>query len=162
MVFSWVKMPIDTERWRAGIVNNKFNYIFHAKRSTSGSLLNFYLSMLGPIVSMICYLNFLIIISVINVPFSVLLTFLSMNIPVDRLWFVCPPDEDVSHAFTTKLAIIKNYTQTALSCFKSRVTSTIFSMKDCSLKANKFLKMNKVTKTTQNHPVLSASFIFDL
>ena len=39
------------------------------------------------------------------------------------------------------MAIITNYTQTALSYFKS----TIFSMKDCSLKANKFLKMNKVT-----------------
>ena len=79
-------MPIDTEGWRAGIVNNKFNYIFHAKRSINGSFLNFYQSMLGPTVSMICYLYFLIIISVINVPFSVLLTFLSINIPVvDRL-----------------------------------------------------------------------------
>ena len=51
-------MPIDTEGRRAGIVNIKFNYIFHAKRSTSGLLLNFYLSMLGLIVSMICYLYF--------------------------------------------------------------------------------------------------------
>ena len=97
-------------------------------------------------VCMICYLYFLIIISVINVPFSVLLTFLSINIlVVDRLWFVCQPDEDASQVFLTKLAAITNFTQTALLYFKSRVTSTIFSMKNCSLKANKFLKMNKVT-----------------
>ena len=139
-------MPIDTEGWRAGIVNNKFNYIFHAKRSINGSLLNFYRSMLGPIVSMICYLYFLIIISVINVPFSALLTFLSINLPVvDRLWFVCQPDEDASQVFLTKLAAITNFTQTALLYFKSCATSTIFSMKNCSLKSNKFLKMNKVT-----------------
>ena len=91
-----VRRYLDTEGWHAGIVNNKFSYIFHAKRSISGSLLNFYLPMLGPIVSVICYLYFLIMISVISVPFSVLLTFLSTNIPaVDRLWFVCQPDKDV-------------------------------------------------------------------
>ena len=76
-------MPIDTEGWRAETVNNRINYIFHAKRSISGSLLNFYLSMLGPINGKYdVLLIFFIIISVINVPFSVLLTFLSMNIPV--------------------------------------------------------------------------------
>ena len=110
-------MPTDTEGWCAGIVNNKFNYIFHAKRSISGSLLNFYRSMLGPIVSMICYLYFLIIISVIYVPFSVLLTFLSINIPVvDRLWFVCQPDEDASQVFLTKLPNIHTIHTGLLYC----------------------------------------------
>ena len=65
--------------------------------------------MLGQIVSMTCYLYFFIIISVTNVPFSVVLTFLSVNIPVlSSLWFVHQPDQDVSHVFITNLAILTN------------------------------------------------------
>ena len=76
-------MQIDTEGWQAEIVNNKFNYKFHAKHSISSSLLNFYLSMLGPINGKYdVLLIFFIMISVISVPFYVLLTFLCMNIPV--------------------------------------------------------------------------------
>ena len=49
-------MPVDTEGWRAGIVNNEFNYMYHSKRSHGGSILNFYLSMVAPIVSTTYYL----------------------------------------------------------------------------------------------------------
>ena len=75
-------MPVDTEGWRAGIVNNKFNYMYHSKRSLSGSILNFYLSIVSPIVSTICYLYFFILVSVLSLPLSVILSFIFNNISV--------------------------------------------------------------------------------
>ena len=34
-------MPVDAGGWREGIVNNKFSYMYHCKRSYRGSILEF-------------------------------------------------------------------------------------------------------------------------
>ena len=156
-------MPIDTEGWRAGIVNNKFNYIFHTKRSVYSSLLNFYLSMASPIVSTICYLYFFITISVFNIPLSILLTFLCINIPLlDSFWsaIVCQSDKDVSRKLMINLVILTNYMQTMVLLFNPSIGPILFSMKTFSLKANEFFRANKVTvlvlsKMTQCFQLLS-------
>ena len=156
-------MPIDTEGWRAGIVNNKFNYIFHTKRSVYSSLLNFYLSMASPVVSTICYLYFFITISVFNLPLSILLTFLCINMPLlDSFWssIVCQSDEDVSRKLMINLVILTNYTQTMVLLFNPSIGPILFSIKTFSLKANKFFRAYKVTilvlfKMTQCFQLLS-------
>ena len=140
-------MPIDTEGWRAGIVNNKFNYIFHTKCSVYSSLFNFYWSMVSPIVSTICYLYVFITISVFNLPLSILLTYLCINIPLlDSFWsvIVCQSDEDVTRKFIINLAILTNCTQTMVLLFRPSIGPILFSMKTFSLKANEFFRANKV------------------
>ena len=167
-------MPIDTEGWRAGTVNNKFNYIFHTRHSVYSSLSNFYLSMASPIVSTICHLYFFITISVFNLPLSILLTFQRINIPLldsfwsaivcqsdedvspklminipllDSFWsaIVCQSDEDVYHKLMINLGILTNCTQTMVLLFNPSIGPTLFSMKTFSLKANEFFRTNKVT-----------------
>ena len=141
-------MPIDTEGWRAGTVNNKFNYIFHTRHSVYSSLSNFYLSMASPVVSMICHLYFFITISVFNLPLSILLTFQCINIPLlDSFWsaIVCQSDEDVYHKLMINLGILTNCTQTMVLLFNPSIGPTLFSMKTFSLKANEFFRTNKVT-----------------
>ena len=142
-------MPIDSEGWRAAIVNNKFNYIFHTKRSVCSSLSNFYLSMASPIVSTICYLYFFITISVFNLPLSIFLTFLCINILLlDSFWsaIVCQSDEDVSRKLImTNLVILTNCTQIMVLLFIPSTGPILFSMKTFKLKANEFFRANKVT-----------------
>ena len=53
-------MPVGLEEWRAGIVNNKFNFIFHVKNPHQGSLIDLCLAMAGPIVSIYSYMYFLL------------------------------------------------------------------------------------------------------
>ena len=125
-------MPADTEGWRAGIVNNKFNYMYHSKRSDRGSILNFYLSMVAPIVRMTCYLYFFILVSVLSLPLSVILSFIFNNISVlKHFWFLIVrlPNEGASHDFINDLAIITNFIQTAVLLLKVRVISILFSIK---------------------------------
>ena len=144
-------------------MNSKFNYIFHTKRSVYSSLLNFYLSMASPVVSTICYLYFFITISVFNLPLSILLTFLCINIPLlDSFWssIVCQSDEDVSRKLMINLLILTNYTQTMVLLFNPSIGPILFSMKTFSLKANKFFRAYKVTilvffKMTQCFQLLS-------
>ena len=130
MVFLQVKMPVDTEGWRAGIVNNKFNYIYHSKRSHHGSILNFYLSTVAPKVSTICYLYFFILVSVLSLPLPDILSFIFNISVLKHFWFliVCLPDEGMSHDFINNLAIIINFIQTAVLLLKARVISILFSI----------------------------------
>ena len=128
-------------------MNNKFNYIFHTKCSVYSSLFNIYLSMVSPIVSTICYLYFFITISVFNLPLSIFLTFLCINIPLlDSFWsaIVCQSDEDVSRKLMINLVILTNYTQTMVLLFNPSIGPILFSMKTFSLKANEFFRANKV------------------
>ena len=67
-------------RCHPGIVNNKFNFIFHVKNPHQGSLIDLCLALAGPIVSIYSYMYFFIITSVVNIPLSALLTFLLTNI----------------------------------------------------------------------------------
>ena len=105
-------------------LNKKFNYIFHTRRSVYSSLSSFYLSVASPIVSTICYLYFFIIISFFNLPLSILLTFLCINIPLlDSFWsaIVCQSGEDVSRKLMIDLAIVTNCTQTMVLLFNPSI-----------------------------------------
>ena len=104
--------------------------------------------MASPTVSTICYLYFFITISVFNLPLSILLTFLCINIPLlDSSWsaIVCQSDEDVSGMFLINSAIITNCNQIMVLLFNSSIGHILFSMKTCSLKAYEFFTVNKVT-----------------
>ena len=109
-----------------------------------GSILNFYLSMVAPIVSTTCYLYFLILVSVLSLPLSVILSFIFNNISVlKHFWFLIVrlPDEGVSHDFINVLAIIINFIQTAVLLLKARVISILFLIKNYSLKPDKFFRV---------------------
>ena len=80
-------MLVGIEEWRAGIVSNKLNFIFHVKNPHQGSRIDLCLALAGPRVSIYCYMYFFIITSVVNIPLSAHLTFLLTNISqLDRLW----------------------------------------------------------------------------
>ena len=102
------------------------------------------LSMVAPIVSTFCYLYFFILVSLLSLPLSVILSFIFNDISVlKHFWFliVCPPDEGLSHNFINDLAIIINFIQTAVLLLKARVISILFSIKNCSLKPDKFYRV---------------------
>ena len=102
--------------------------MYHSKRSDRVSILNFYLSMVIPIVSTICYLYFFILVSVLSLPLSVILSFIFNNISVlKHFWFLIIrlPDEGASHDFINNLAIIINFIQTAVLLLKTRVISIL-------------------------------------
>ena len=104
MVFPQRKMLVGIEEWRAGIVNNKFNFIFHVKNPHQGSLIDLCLALAGPIVSIYSCIYFFIITSVVNIPLSALLTFLLTNISqLDRLWsdMLCQHEGVVSNVVMT-------------------------------------------------------------
>ena len=103
-----------TEGWRARVVNGESDYAFHAGRSVYSSLSSFCLSIANPMVSAICYLYFFIAISVFNLPLSMLLAFLCINIPLlGGFWsaVVCQSGEDVSRGLVIDLAVIADCTQ---------------------------------------------------
>ena len=104
--------------------------------------------MASPIVSTICYLYFFITISVFNLPLSIRLTFVCINVPLlDSSWsaIVCQSDGDVSRKLMINLAIITNYTQTMVLFVNSSIGPILFSMETFSLKANEFFRANEVT-----------------
>ena len=118
--------------------------MYHSKCSDRGSILNFYLSMVAPIVSTICYVYFFILVSVLSIPLSVLLSFIFNNISVlKHFWslIVCLPDESVSINFIINLATITNFIKTAVLLLKPRVISILFLIKNCALKADKFFRV---------------------
>ena len=100
--------------------------------------------MVAPIVYTTCYLYFLILVSVLSLPLSVILSFIFNNISVlKHFWFLIVrlPDEGVLHDFINVLAIITNFIQTAVLLLKARVISILFSIKNCSLKPDKFFRV---------------------
>ena len=118
--------------------------MYHSKRLDRGSILNFYLLMVAPIVSTTCYSYFFILLSVLSLPLPVILSFIFNNISVlKHFWFVIVrlPDEGASHDFINDLAIITNFIQTAVLLLKAPVISILFSFKNCSLKPDKFFKV---------------------
>ena len=112
MVFPQRKMPVGLEEWHAGIVNNKFNFIFHVKNPHHGSLIDLCLALAGPIVSIYSYMYFFIITSVVNIPLSALLAFLLTYISqLDHLWsdMLCQHEGVVSNDFMNKLCYSSNH-----------------------------------------------------
>ena len=88
-------------------VSNKFNFIFHVKNPHQGSLIDLFLAMAGPIVSIYSYMYIFIVISVVNIPLSALLTFLLTNIShLNRLWSdtLCQHERVVSNDFMNNFA----------------------------------------------------------
>ena len=97
---------------------------------------------------MICYLYLFITISVFNLPLSIFLTFLCINIPLlYSFWsfLVCQSVEDVSHKLMINLVILTNCTQTMVLLSNPSIGPILFSMKTFSLKANELFKAKKVT-----------------
>ena len=140
-------MPVGLEEWRAGIVNDKFNFIFHVKNPHQGSLIDLCLALAGPIVSIYSYMYFFIITSVVNIPLSALLTFLLTNISqLDRLWseMLCQHEGVVSNNFMNNFALITNHTQKIVLLLKPCAIFVSFFIKSLSLKANKLRGVNNV------------------
>ena len=122
-------MPVGLQQLRAGIVNNKFNFIFHVKNPHQDSLIDLCFALAGPIVSIYSYMYFFIITSVVNIPLSALLTFLLTNISqLDRLWsdMLCQHEGVVSNDFMNNFALITSRTQKFVLLLKPCAISSYF------------------------------------